>query len=126
MDIIGEINEKGVVEQRFDLKVESEVVPGILWRPADKLEGIPTVLIGHGGTQHKRVENVLGLARRFVRHLGFAAVAIDAPGHGDRVTDPDAAERQRSRLQRRIAAGPTGQPFEIPPEEAKAWVERTT
>jgi len=126
LDFVGEINEKGVLEQRFDLKVESEVVPGILWRPAQQLEGIPTVLIGHGGTQHKRAPNVLGLARRFVRHLGFAAVAIDAPGHGDRVTDPDAAERSRSRLESRIAAGPTGRPFEIPPEEAKAWVERTT
>ncbi len=125
MDFVGEINEKGVLEQRFDLKVGSEVVPGILWRPADRLEGVPTVLIGHGGTQHKRVPNVVGLARRFVRHLGFAAVAIDAPGHGDRVKDPDAAERMRGRLERQIAAGPTGRPFEIPPEEAKAWVERT-
>jgi pimeloyl-ACP methyl ester carboxylesterase len=125
MDFVGEINEKGVLEQRFDLKVESEVVPGILWRPADKLEGIPTVLIGHGGTQHKRVPNVVGLARRFVRHLGFAAVAIDAPGHGDRVNDPEAAAVQRRNLEQRIAAGPTGRPFEIPPDQAKAWVERT-
>jgi len=126
MDFVGEINEKGVLEQRFDLKVESEVVPGIVWRPAEKTENIPTILIGHGGTQHKRAPNVLGLARRFVRHLGFAAVAIDAPGHGDRVTDPDAASEQRRNLERRIAGGPTGRPFEIPPEQAKAWVERTT
>src|SRR5581483_8611609 len=125
MDIIGEINEKGVLFRSFDLKVESEVVPGILWRPADKLEGIPTILIGHGGTQHKRVENVLGLARRFVRHPGLAAVATDAPGHGDRITDPDAAAKARSRLERQIAAGPTGRPFEIPESEMGAWAERT-
>src|SRR5207247_1632487 len=104
---------------------ETEVVPGILWRPAENDGPVPTVLIGHGGTQNKRVPNVLGLARRFVRHLGFAAVAIDAPGHGDRVKDTEAAERQRSRLEQRIAAGPTGRPFEIPPDEAKAWVKRT-
>jgi pimeloyl-ACP methyl ester carboxylesterase len=126
MDFVEEINEKGVIEQRFDLKVESEVVPGILWRPADKPEGVPTILIGHGGTLHKRAPGVLGLARRFVRHLGFAAVAIDAPGHGDRVTDPEAAATQRRNLEQRIASGPTGRPFEIPPEQAKAWVERTT
>ena len=128
MDIVAEINEKGVLEQRFDLKVESEVVPGILWRPADAIgEARPTVLIGHGGTQHKRAPNVLGLARRFVRHLGFAAVAIDAPGHGDRVTEDNAAAAAEARrtLEQRIAAGPTGRPFEIPPEQAKAWVERT-
>lgn len=125
MDFIGEINEKGVLEQRFDLKVESEVVSGILWRPADKPENIPTILIGHGGTQHKRAPNVLGLARRFVRHLGFAAVAVDAPGHGDRVTDPEAAAEQRRNLEQRIASGPTGRPFEIPADQAKAWVART-
>jgi pimeloyl-ACP methyl ester carboxylesterase len=126
VDFVGEINEKGVIEQRFDLKVESEMVPGILWRPAAEPEGVPTILIGHGGTQHKRAPNVLGLARRFVRHLGFAAVAIDAPGHGDRVTDPEAAAAQRRNLEQRIASGPTGRPFEIPPDQAKAWVERTT
>jgi len=126
MDIVGVINEKGVIEQRFDLKVESEVVPGILWRPADAPdEPRPTVLIGHGGTQNKRAPNVLALARRFVRHLGYAAVAIDAPGHGERVTDEAAAGAARRRLEQRIAQGPTGKPFEIPPEEAKAWVERT-
>lgn len=126
MDFIGEINEKGVLEQRFDLKVETEVVPGIVWRPADAVgEARPTILVGHGGTQHKRAPNVLGLARRFVRHLGFAAVAIDAPNHGDRVTDEAAAAEARSNLERRIAAGSTGRPFEIPPEQAKAWVART-
>ncbi len=125
MDVIAEINEKGVIERRFDLKVETEVVPGILWRPAEHNRSVPTVLIGHGGTQHKRVPNVVGLARRFVRHLGFAAVALDAPGHGERVKDPEGLEKSRARLQRQIEAGPTGRPFEIPPEEAKAWVKRT-
>jgi hypothetical protein len=124
MDIAGQVNEKGVIEERFDLKVETEVVPGILWRPAAQ-DATATILIGHGGTQHKRVPNVVGLARRFVRHLGFAAVAIDAPGHGDRVTDPAAAEAARKNLENRIAGGPTGRPFEIPADQAKAWVERT-
>src|SRR2546423_9546896 len=105
MDIVSEVSEKGVIERRFDLKVESEVVPGIIWQPED--EGPrTTILIGHGGTQHKRAPNVLGLARRFVRHLGYNAVAIDAHGHGDRVTDPEAAAEARRNLEQRIAAGP--------------------
>ncbi|HVF32584.1 MAG TPA: hypothetical protein VM933_06065 [Acidimicrobiales bacterium] len=132
MDIIRETTEKGVTERRFDLKVASEVVPGILWEPEDALAARterPTILIGHGGTQHKRVDNVLALARAFVRHLGVTVAAIDAPGHGDRVTDTDAAAAARRRLQGRIAGGRrsgTPQPMEMGPEEAKAWVARTS
>ena len=81
MEILSENNEKGVVEQRFDLKVGTEVVPGIRWLPDGAGGNQPTILIGRGGAQHKRVPNVLGLARRLVRHLGYTAVALDAPGY---------------------------------------------
>jgi dienelactone hydrolase len=132
MDIVSEVSEKGVTERRFDLKVENEVVPGIIWQPVE--EGPrTTILIGHGGTQHKRVPNVLGLARRFVRHLGFNVVAIDAWGHGERITDPEAAETARKNLERRIAAGAGGGGdggrggiLDMSPEQAREWVERTT
>lgn len=84
MDLVSEVTEQGVTERRFDLKVGNEVVPGIIWSPEGARGGRPLVLIGHGGTQHKRVPNVLSLARRLVRHRGYTAVAIDAPDHGDR------------------------------------------
>ena len=128
MDVISESVEKGVVERRFDLKAGDEVVPGIMWSPEGATTPRPVVLIGHGGTQHKRVPNVLGLARRFVRHLGYAAVALDAPGHGDRVTDPDAADKARRDLEARIQSGGQGGPrgLSMSADQAKAWVERTT
>ena len=56
----------------------------------------PLVLIGHGGTSHKRTPYVLSLARRLVRHADYAVAAIDAPHHGDR-----AERRRRGRPQRR-------------------------
>lgn len=129
MDIISEVSERGVTERRFDLKVDDEVVPGILWEPEGARGPRPTILIGHGGTQHKRVENVLGLARRFVRHLGVSAAALDAPGHGDRVTDPEAAAAARRQLEGRISGGRAGgsaNPLDMSPEAARQWVERTT
>jgi alpha-beta hydrolase superfamily lysophospholipase len=126
MKILSEKVEQGVIEQRFDLRVDDETVPGIRWIPEEAKMPRPTILIGHGGTQHKRVPNVLGLARRFVRHLGYSAVALDAPGHGDRVTDPGMAERRRQAIQARIAAGPGAGGVALGPEEAKEWVERTT
>jgi dienelactone hydrolase len=126
VDVLGEKVERGVVEQRFDLPVDGDTVPGIRWSPEGATGTRPTILIGHGGTQHKRVPNVLGLARRFVRHLGYSAVALDAPGHGDRIDDPELAERRRQAIQARIAAGPDAERVTLGPDEAREWVGRTT
>jgi len=126
MDFLSEATERGVTERDFELKVEGELVPGVLWTPEQATGSRPTVLIGHGGTQNKRVPNVLALARRLVRHLGYAAVALDAPGHGDRVTDPEAAERSRQALQNRIASGGAERTqTQMSPQEAEAWTNRT-
>ncbi|MFJ9691177.1 alpha/beta hydrolase [Kitasatospora sp. NPDC101183] len=58
--------------------------PGVLWRPAGAMRpGRPLVLLGHGGGQHKLAPGLVARARRFVAD-GFAAVALDAPGHGER------------------------------------------
>jgi dienelactone hydrolase len=73
--------------------VGEATVPGIHWLPADAPGPHPTVCIGHGGFQHKRIDNVLELARQLVAHLGVGVVALDAPEHGDRITDPDGAAR---------------------------------
>ncbi|MEX2393588.1 MAG: alpha/beta hydrolase [Actinomycetota bacterium] len=74
-----------MAERRFDLVVEDETVPGICWTPEDASGPRPLVLLGHGGSQHKRAPNILAIARRIVRHLGYAAAAIDGPMHGDRI-----------------------------------------
>jgi dienelactone hydrolase len=124
MNFTSDQSEKGVRERGFSLSVDGEDVPGILWSPETD-EARPVVLIGHGGTQHKRAENVLALGRRVVRHLGYSAVAIDAPDHGDRVTDPAAAAENRRSLERRIASGPGQGGLTMNSEQAKAWVART-
>src|SRR6478752_7286125 len=75
---------RGVVERRFDVAGAGEVVPGIVWTPEAATGSRPLVLVGHGGGGHKRMPYVLSLARRLVRHAGYAVAAIDGPGHGDR------------------------------------------
>jgi dienelactone hydrolase len=93
MDFIGEpLVGRGVIERRFDVSSDDRVVPGIVWTPEDATGERPLVLIGHGGSGHKRMDYVLSLARRFVRHHGFAVAAIDGPGHGDR--EEKIADRQ--------------------------------
>jgi dienelactone hydrolase len=78
----------GVAEHRFEVSVGGEPVPGLLWSPAGNAKPEATVLIGHGRTVDKRSPYLLPLARRLAIR-GWNAVAIDAPGHGDRRA-PDA------------------------------------
>jgi dienelactone hydrolase len=95
-----EVTEQRVTERGFTLKVGDEEVPGLAWSPEGKARW-PTILIGHGGTQHKRTPNVLSLGRRLARHLGYGSVAIDAPEHGDRRGEPDervAPQQMRERI----------------------------
>ncbi len=76
----------GIKESRFEITVAGQTVPGILWTPNNAEGTRPLVLFGHGGTQHKRVDNILRNARDLVTTEYYAVAAIDAPGHGERVS----------------------------------------
>jgi dienelactone hydrolase len=89
----------GVREQIFQL----DDIPGVLWTPQDAAGPRPLVLLGHGGGQHKQAPGVAFRAHRFVTELGFAAVAVDVPNHGDR-TD-ERYDRIAADNQARVAAG---------------------
>jgi len=120
MQFISEVIERGVAERRFDLTVGGERIPGIIWAPEGAKGARPLVLFGHGGTQQKRVENILGSARSLVRHCGYAVVAIDAPGHGDRIT-PEQAAREREDRQARSGSGRGP----MTPEQLEQMAKRT-
>jgi dienelactone hydrolase len=75
---------KGVRQRRFDLDRDGRTIPGLLWTPPEAEGGRPLVLIGHGASGSKSEDYVVALGRRLVRHLGYAAAAIDGPVHGDR------------------------------------------
>lgn len=78
---------RGVTERRFDIGRADRTIPGVLWEPEDRMPETPLVLLGHGGSGHKRQEYLLAVARQLVRHHGCAAAAIDGPVHGDRRAD---------------------------------------
>lgn len=83
---------RDVRERRVEVTRGERSIPALVWTPAPALESErrlpdserPLVLIGHGASGSKREEYVVSLARRLVRHHGFAAAAIDGPVHGDR------------------------------------------
>jgi len=93
----------GVLEREFTLGE----IPGVLWTPGSA--PAPLILIGHNGGLHKRLPRLVARARHYAAEYGFAAAAIDAPGHGDR---PRSAvdEQHRADLRRAMGAGePVGE-----------------
>jgi pimeloyl-ACP methyl ester carboxylesterase len=115
-----EVTEMGVSERGFTIDVDGETVPGLIWAPEGAKGPRPLVLMGHGGTQNKRTEGILARARSYVRHHAYAVVAIDAPGHGDRIT-PEEQARATERIRGRIA----GRVQERSPEEMRDMAGRT-
>jgi len=104
MRFISETTSGGVSERLFAVGD----IPGVLWSPADVAGSRPLVLLGHGGGQHKKAPGVVARAHRYVTECGFAAVAIDAPGHGDRtMTEQDELSVAEIRA-RREAGEPVG------------------
>ncbi len=87
----------GVSERSFDV----DGVPGVLWTH-EAVDGRPLILMCHGRSQHKKADPLLRRAQRYVRRYGWAVAALDAPGHGDRVSSAEAT-MAAVRLRRRLA-----------------------
>lgn len=100
MHFISETSSGGVCEQLFTL----DGIPGVLWTPEGAAGTRPLVLMGHGGGRHKKDPAIADRAFRFVTGCGFAVVAVDVPGHGDR---PKVQEYDRiaTENQARVDAG---------------------
>jgi hypothetical protein len=77
-------------------------VPGVLWRP-DSGSAASVVLLGHGGSGHKRSERHARLATWFAACAGIASLAIDGPFHGDRAVEGGPLDYQ-NRVSREGAA----------------------
>lgn len=71
-----------VSERHFDVKCSGERVPATIWTPSPTTGRRPAVLMGHGrGSNRQFVQPV---AQRLANRHGLTAIAIDAPGHGER------------------------------------------
>lgn len=100
MQFTSETSSDGVREQLFTV----DGIPGVLWTPEGAAGARPLILMGHGGGRHKKDPAVVDHAVRFVTGCGFAVVAVDVPGHGDRPKD-ERYDRIAAENQARVEAG---------------------
>lgn len=100
MRFITRTSHDGVTERLFTLGE----TPGVLMTPEGAVGARPLIVLGHGGGQHKTAPGVVAHARHFVTAGGFAAVAMDAPNHGDREKD-DRFTSLATKMRARLAAG---------------------
>ena len=92
----------GVLQIDFHITVAGEVVPCVVWKPDTPATPQTLVALGHGGSQHKKAENIRDRAIHYASRFGWCSLAIDAPGHGERVT-PELAEAERRTTEWRVA-----------------------
>ncbi|MFI4936420.1 MAG: alpha/beta hydrolase [Caulobacterales bacterium] len=95
MQFSQERTDDGVTRRSFELSVDGETVPAVIWAPEGARGPRPLVLMGHGGSQHKKTPGITARARQLAQRLGYATLAIDAPGHGDRISRQDAVTMMR-------------------------------
>ena len=122
-DFIREKTEDGVTERLFDLTVDGERVPGVLWAPEGAKGERPLILMGHGGSQHKKIGTLAARAKQYAQRLGYATLALDAPGHGDRIS-----REQAETLAREVGArvrGEAGSNPNFTAEMLKTMMART-
>lgn len=87
LDWLEEEARAGCVERSFLLRRHGGTAPGVLWSP-ETTGRPPVVLLFHGGSGHKRNERNSRMGRWLAASAGIAAIAIDGPHHGDRVSAP--------------------------------------
>ena len=84
----------GSRERGFKIMRDGDTIPGVFWYPEGIRGAQPLILMGHGGSGHKRNERMLQLGQLFAGDYGWCAAAIDGPDHGGRgpvteATDPE-------------------------------------
>jgi len=82
----------GSRERGFKIITSSHEIPGVFWYPEGGPNAEPLILMGHGGSGHKRSDHIVQLGQMFAADYGWCAASIDGPRHGGRGSVTDASD----------------------------------
>lgn len=76
-----------VTQTDYTTEVAGSTVPYVVWTPNSKVnERLVLIGMAHGGSLHKKTKDIRLRAIRYAEEYGWVSFAIDAPGHGDRIS----------------------------------------
>ncbi|XOV90321.1 MAG: alpha/beta hydrolase [Pseudomonadota bacterium] len=104
----------GVMQREFSVVVQGETVPCVIWAPLDAAGPRTLIVMGHGGSQHKKTVSIRSRAVAYARSFGWATLVADAPGHGDRISREEAMA-----LSREVGARVRGESGAAPMDESR-------
>ena len=122
MEFKKEKNADGVIQRDFDIEVAGETVPCVVWAIEGARTPRPLIIMGHGGSQHKKTLGIRSRAGDYARNLGYATLAIDAPGHGDRISREE-SDRLAEEVGARVMGETNAPPMD--PARLKMMTERS-
>ena len=91
--------EGGVTRRLFELTVDGAQVPAAIWAPEGAKGPRPLVLMGHGGSQHKKTPGIVARARAYARKW-----AATRPWPSTRQAMATASRARRRRNSRAMSA----------------------
>ena len=68
-------------KKSFVIESGSSSLPGVFWQGSSPSVKSPLVLLGHGGSGHKRSEKMVAMGTWISEGFGWNAVSIDGPAH---------------------------------------------
>ena len=95
MKFTKEKNIDSAVQRDFTIPVDGQDLPCVIWSPQHGKPAPVLICMGHGGAQHKKTAGIRSRAVEYAELFGWATLAIDAPGHGDRISRDDSARLEQ-------------------------------
>jgi hypothetical protein len=77
--------EADVVQYEFVIYVAGERIPCVLWTPEKSASSPALIAMGHGGSQHKKSDNIIRRGIHYAQKFGWTTLSIDTPKHGERI-----------------------------------------